>query len=437
MSNKNKWIVATHASNEHGFRKAFLKETLNEKKSLDDKNIEIEKEFIARSGSIEEMSINNEETIDEQNIEIEKEFIARYGGIEEMAVKEESIDEQSIEIEKEFIARIGMAIKEEEALDEKNIEIEKEFIARYGGIEEMAVKEESLDEKSIEIEKETIAKYEMAIKEEEVLNEKNIEIEKEFIAKSGSIDEMSTKEADSTISIIDHVATSSNMNNLNEDNQTDNEKKILTCHLCGKEFIKSFLLLLHHKKKHNESDLIFSVDQENHPDQDESSLNLSQPVPAEEDLIQTDLIKSKLLYTLHKCCACHKRFTTTRELNMHIFKFHNGQKQEIICTCGFKTKSQTFFQNHWKIVHQEKTLKDILPENSIHNDCPFCPMTFSSRNFLKQHLSSAHSGMGLEEFMHLPKITSVSTLQHKDESIHIEVPENNGELYKQKQPTWL
>ena len=385
MSNKNKWIVATHASNEHGFRKAFLKETLNEKKSLDDKNIEIEKEFIARSGSIEEMSINNEETIDEQNIEIEK-----------------------------------------------------EFIARYGGIEEMAVKEESLDEKSIEIEKETIARYEMAIKEEEVLIEKNIEIEKEFIAKSGSIDEMSTKEADSTISIIDdQVATSSNMNNLNEDNQTDNEKKILTCHLCGKEFIKSFLLLLHHKKKHNESDLIFSVDQENHPDQDESSLNLSQPVPAEEDLIQTDSIKSKLLYTLHKCCACHKRFTTTRELNMHIFKFHNGQKQEIICTCGFKTKSQTFFQNHWKIVHQEKTLKDILPENSIHNDCPFCPMTFSSRNFLKQHLSSAHSGMGLEEFMHLPKITSVSTLQHKDESIHIEVPENNGELYKQKQPTWL
>ena len=64
-------------------------------------------------------------------------------------------------------------------------------------------------------------------------------------------------------------------------------------------------------------------------------------------------------------------------------------------------------------------------------------MTFSSRNFLKQHLSSAHSGMGLEEFMHLPKITSVSSFQQKDEFIHIEVPESNGELYKQKQPTWL
>ena len=394
MSNKNKWLVAIHASNEHGFRKAFLKEAL-----------------------------------DEKSIEIEKEFIGRSGGIDEMAVKEkESLDENTIEIEKEFIARYGMSIKEEEALDEQNIEIEKEFIARFGGIEEMAVKEESFDENNIEIEKEFIARCGMAIKEEEALDEKNIEIEKDFIARSGSIDEKSIKEADSTISIIDHVATTSNMNDLNENNQTDNEKKILTCHLCGKEFIKSFLLLLHHKKKHNESDLIFSVDQENHPDQDESSLNLSEPVPAEEDLIQTDSINSKLLHTLHKCCACHKRFTTTRELNMHIFKFHNGQKQEIICTCGFKTKSKTFFQNHWKIVHQEKTLKDILPENSIYNDCPFCPMTFSCRNFLKQHLSSAHSGMGLEEFMHLPKITSVSTLQHKDESIHIEVPENSGEL---------
>ena len=47
---------------------------------------------------------------------------------------------------------------------------------------------------------------------------------------------------------------------------------------------------------------------------------------------------------LHKCGHTNDRFGTQQLLNLHTQSVHNAFEQEIMCTCGYRTKIKSFFQ---------------------------------------------------------------------------------------------
>lgn len=97
-----------------------------------------------------------------------------------------------------------------------------------------------------------------------------------------------------------------------------------------------------------------------------------------EDLNVKDNHKRKSKRFQCSACKTNKPFTTQKQLNRHIQRFHIKKEEEIICEiCSQKLMSEKYFKRHLTTRHPER------PKAFI---CDFEGRSFASKDYIRIHM---------------------------------------------------